>query len=147
MLFLYKAIHIHENGNVILICIFIAVVQFLLGSSPAFVYYWPTFRNALSVPSVLHLQHGENSNLKYSLLFSMPLTAYMLQAVLGQGCWHNSQEVKLLYPEYKTKLQTLAVVLLLLLLLSVFTICLLEFRLLPLIMLAGILEYFLLLSL
>jgi hypothetical protein len=25
MLFLYKAIHIHENGNVILICIFIAV--------------------------------------------------------------------------------------------------------------------------
>jgi hypothetical protein len=22
-----------------------------LGSPPAFVYYWPTFRNALSVPS------------------------------------------------------------------------------------------------
>jgi hypothetical protein len=27
------------------------VVQFLLGSSPASVCYWPTFRNALSVPS------------------------------------------------------------------------------------------------
>jgi hypothetical protein len=27
------------------------VVQFLLGNSPASVCYWPTFRNALSVPS------------------------------------------------------------------------------------------------
>ena len=76
------------------------------------------------------------------MLFSVLLTAYMLQAVLGQGCWHNSQEVQLLYPEYKTKLQTLAVALLLLLPLSEFIICILEFWLLPLIMLARILQYF-----
>jgi hypothetical protein len=48
------------------------VVYFLLGKSPASVFYWPTFRNSLSVPSskaggwvpkrknILHLEHGEN---------------------------------------------------------------------------------------
>jgi hypothetical protein len=38
-------VHVYATGKIY------DVVQFLLGNSPASVCYWPTFRNALSVPS------------------------------------------------------------------------------------------------
>jgi hypothetical protein len=81
MLLLYKAIYIHENGNVIVICMFIAVL-----------------------------------NTAHSLHVSGPVRSGLLtQDTVSQVIVLKIQD----------KLQTFAVVLLLLLLLSEFSVCIL----------------------